>query len=290
MRHATLVLFTTVACVTSAQTVRLQLKFPKGKVDRMTVTTTTTSSMTGAGVPPQGDSTSKQTMSMLTSVVGPTSRGTEVNLTYESIHTSVVVGGKVVPNADSGVGSALKGKTINLFFDPSGDLAQVTGYDKLMDQSFAKMPPQFKASMKQMLNEKAFKQMWAMSFGGVFPIKPIRVGERWSSAMNLPQGPINLNMKMQMKLVGIENHRGHKMARIALTGTGTLDATKLTSQGMAFKTDAIRMGGTCYFDIDRGWMSDQSMFMTMHATEKVQSRTIGVSMRMNLDSKVTSLK
>jgi hypothetical protein len=290
MRHATLVLFAAAACVTSAQTVRLQLKFPKGKVDRMTIHITTTSSVTGAGTASQADSTSKQMMSMLTSVVDSSSRGSNVKLTYESIQSSTTVGGKLIPNPSAQVGNALKGKSISLLFDPAGNLAQVTGYDKLMKQSFANMPPQFQASMKQMLSEKSFKQMWAMSFGGVFPSRPIRLGESWSSTMNLPQGPINVNLKMQMKLVGIENHRGHKMARIALSGTGGIDASNMASQGMAIKTDSLNISGTCYFDLDRGWMSDQSMTMAMHATVKAQSQTVGMSMRMKMDSNVTSVK
>lgn len=265
-------------CLGMGQTVKLQLKFPSGRADRVTSSTHMVQSVSMAGQGKPMQMVMDQGSSMLMKVTSSTAQGATVKMTYESMTSSMTMNGTKSDQLGN-VGKSIKGKSVTLSFAPDGKLKKVSGFSELVD---TKADAQAKAMMQQMFSEDSIRQMWSMNFGGMVPGKPVKVGDSWTSSMSLGQAPMKMSIKMTMRL----NKVVGSLATIGLSGTGTVDMSGFGGPSMSFKTKSLTVSGTSTFDIARGWMKDQNMVMSMSGVMVMTNQ--GKKQEMPISSKMTS--
>lgn len=280
-------------CLSSAQTVNLKLKFPRGKEDRLSSVTSLQQTMVTAGAAQKMTMKVAQSMTMLMHVVDSSPSSARVRITYEEIKSVTSVNGSpMTPGAD--VEKLLKGKSIELTFDSHGGVTRISGLEKLLASTIKNAPPLLQQGLKQMLSDQSVREMWGMMFGGIIPSHPVRVGDTWATSKNFGQAPLRVGMKLKMTLKDLEKRGGHQMAKIPISGTGSLDMAGILPAQVKLKMDSISISGVTYFDLDRGWLNDQTLGMLMHgtatATQNGKSQTTTISMHMTTSTKVVSVK
>src|SRR5689334_10385621 len=149
--RAVLICSTLLVCsLAHGQTVRLQLKFPKGRVDRtaMSMSMTDTMTMPGSTQPMKMQMT--QSTAFLMRVVSAGASGAGIRITYERSKSSTLMNGKpiTVPGADSE--ALLKGQSYMMYFSPTGKIQKIDGLQQLLDKSLKSSPPQMQQMYKQM--------------------------------------------------------------------------------------------------------------------------------------------
>jgi|GEM_PF-5515296 len=262
----------------SSQTVRLQLKFPKGDVQR--VGTSMTMKMDFA----MGQSmnmTMKQAEDAIERVVGsaPGGGGT-VKVTIGKAVVSMDMNGK--PSPMPGSANAEQGQTMTLQFLPNGRIAKIAGLEEIIKKSAQGNPA---AGMMGGMNDKSMTDMMNLSYGGILPDHPVRVGDKWSGDMSFSQAPMEIRFHLNSKLLRLESHQGHRMAIIGMTGSGSMNMSGMPTQGgqVSMKTDRFEVTGTLVFDIDRGWFRTSDMVMKIHATMKASGQAGAKSVAMGID-------
>jgi hypothetical protein len=281
------------ACVGTAQTVRLQLKFPKGRVDRTTMTMDMKEkmSMPGTAQPMEIKMQSKSTTR--SQVISSSPNDRLVKVTYESAHSSTTMNGKPF-NLGAGGNSdaALNGQSITLHFDSKGQITHADGYQALLAKSIKGAPAASQQFQKQLFNEKSIKEMWSSAYAS-YPDRPLHVGESWTSDMSIGQG-LGMKIHLRMTLTGIEVRNGHHMARIGIAGTWSMDMSGMAQMPMALKMQTSSVTGTSYFDMDRGWWGGSTMRLTGKGTMAMQaqgkSQSMGLSIDMTMATQISALK
>lgn len=238
----------------------------------------------------------KQAMVMTTEVVRSSSRGATLKMTYDDIRQTATQNGKPVPLPAMGKTKYLNGKALMFDFDPGGKITKIRGLDALYRAMERNADPSTIASLpflKKMLNEQSLRDLWGLSFGVVFPSKPTAVGQAWAANFGFGQAPLRMKINLRCRLANVVMRSGRRQAKITFGGGGEMAMTGLPSNA-SFKTDKLTANGTAYFDLDRGWYSDQVMTMNVkgHATMPSQgdSQTARFEAVMRMSSKVVPLR
>lgn len=260
------------ACVVGTpQTVRLQLKFPRGRVDRMTTTTHMTESFDGGGGQ-KIQMAIDESLSGTITVLGSNSKESSVRMTYGDVKYSARMNGKSVPQSNEAV-RLVKGKSLTITFAPDGRVLKVAGLKELMNGAFRGAPPQTRQTLEQMFSEDSVRQMWSMMFGGVIPRRPLRLGESWPTSFSFGQGPMALTFNLRMKLDSVAKG----IATIGIGGTGKLAMSGFEG-GASAKSNRISVTGTSKFDLVRGWLGDQKMAIKIDGAVQAKGQTVPFKM------------
>ncbi|MBS1724625.1 MAG: hypothetical protein JSS66_16910 [Armatimonadetes bacterium] len=279
MRASLIAAFLCAGVLATAQTVKLQPKFPLGRTDRVTTVTHVVQSFSIPGTNNPAQMTLDQSIGLLVKVVSANSQGATMKMTYEEIRSAMTVNGTKIDQG-SEAQKAMKGKSISLVFGPDSKLKKVNGLTELVNSN--KLSPQGKAVLQQLLNEESIKQMWATGLSGMAPGKPIKVGDSWTSAVTMGQQPMKISLKMKMHLDKVSGN----FAFVSIKGTGTAQFAGVSGANVSLKTKQVNVGGTYTFDTARGWMKEQNLLMTMSGTVVAESQ--GKRQESTFSSKITS--
>ncbi|HTQ09128.1 MAG TPA: DUF6263 family protein [Fimbriimonadaceae bacterium] len=273
------------ACLTSAQTVRLQLKFPAGETQRVT-TAMSMKTTTEAGQ--SFEMLLNQSGNSMMKVLRATPQGGGVvRMTIGDEKTSMTLNGRAMTVPSTA--TATKGMSLTFEFLPNGRISNITGLDELLKKSGQTgLTPATGQSMRDMMN---------FSYGGILPDHPVRPGDKWSGDMSFNQGPMDIQVHLTSKLLRVENRSGHRMAVVGMTGTGSIGASGLPSNAgsMNMKTDKFDLTGTLLFDLNRGWFSKSSMKLKIHAHVNAggqgqPAKSVGIGMDMSVDTDYTPVR
>jgi len=148
---------------------------------------------------------------------------------------------------------AFLGKNGSLAVNDSGRVLEVSG------------PDEFKAFLN--------RDTGAGLFPLETPAEPIAVGESWKSSERVVQklrsldfSARPLDMTLTYSLLGVEEHRGRKCARISVKSelrredqSATAATETVSGQSVTIKTLVRKAGGHVLFDLDRGEVVESSL-------------------------------
>lgn len=260
-----------VAALAPAQTVRLALKFPKGRTDRMTANIRMDESFKG----PDGQKISmaiNEAVPMVTTVLSSTATQALVRMTYGKLKYSATVNGRAAPDPTD-FGRLVAGKSVTLTFAPDGRVLKVAGLRELKNAALQGSAPQMRTLLDQVFNEDAVRQMWSMMFGGIFPRRPLRIGESWPSNLKFGQGPLAMSLNLRMKLLSVANG----IASVGIGGTGAISMSGLPGGG-SIDAKKVTIGGKLGFNLARGWLADQNMVIKIAAAVHVNGKDVPFTM------------
>lgn len=271
------------ACVVGTpQTVRLQLKFPKGAVDRITANIRMDESFGKGGQ--QVRMTVNESVPMLMTVTSSSPKQATVRMTYGALRYSATVNGHAAPQPID-LGRLITGKSITLTFAPDGRVLRIGGLKALMDGATKDSPPQMRQVFQQLVSEDSVRQMWSMMFGGIIPSRPLRVGETWPSKIDFGQRPMAMALNLRMKLVSVSKG----IATIGIGGTGVLAMSGMGAAA-SLKSSQVTIGGTSKFDLGRGWLVDQNMRIKIAGAVVAKGQTAPFTMVETVTTRVQHVR
>ncbi len=289
MRRFVALGFLAVPCLTLSQTVRLQLKFAKDATQRVSSAMRMSMDM-AAGQAVSMKMSQSQEATMKVVAVSPDGGGVVRMTMGDSTHSATMNGKPFnIPGADAGKGS--KGASITMTYLPNGKITKMTGLADLIKKSSQDGPAGMPGGMT---DDKSMTDMMNLTYGGVLPDHPVRVGDQWARDLSLSQASMNIRYHLISKLLRFETRQGHKIAIIGVTGTGSMAMSdvKAGSGQMGMKMDRLAMSAIEAFDVDRGWFSSMDLIMKTHGTMTMtmsgQDKSSAKPMSMGMDMKVTA--
>lgn len=283
MRTLAVSVLLAVAAFAAPQSVTLQLKFPVGRVER--VTSANSMTMDANGLAFQNNVSS----SMLMRVLSSDATGSAVSLTYEKLDVTTSAGGQTVPSPMSDQFASIKGKAVTLHFDPAGVLQHVEGFDKLKPATGDDSTGFTKQFTDAFYSDKAVRDMWSMSFGNV-PDHAVKVGDTWNASLTVGSGPVQISLDMTMTLLGVITENGHSIARVGIGGTGKMALGNLPEGAESkIKVEKFVLGGGFRFDLDRGWTTSETFSAEIRATVDSPNGQVPLGMKVEATSKVAAV-
>ncbi|MFO8021265.1 MAG: DUF6263 family protein [Perlabentimonas sp.] len=130
--------------------------------------------------------------------------------------------------------AALVDKSLNAKFSPSGEVVEVSGVDKMIDDMVAEvaadnegMKAQMKQTMQQSFNQESLKQMFGGSFIE-FPAKSLKKGDTWTENLSIVN-QFTLNVVNNYTLKSVSGNKAHLDISSTLS---TEPGNKSNMQGM----------------------------------------------------------
>ena len=182
---------------------------------------------------------------------------------------------------------AMKGGTFGFTINEKGEVGSVTGIREMMEHAVSTLNDPtatagIMAGMSKSFDEEQFKQNLQQSFG-VYPEKPVKVGDSWHKTMMMNNAGMVLKMDNTYTLESVENNNAKiKMSSKISSGS---DSTQL--MGMQMDIDGT-MEGTMQFDIASGMPIKGQSNMQMNM--KVKNQGVEIPMKMTFTMNITGKK
>lgn len=194
------------------------------------------------------------------------------NVDFDSDKTSD--SSDVVSSTIGKVLGAMKGGQFGFTMNEKGEVGSVTGIQDMMHRALTSVNAPgvgaMAAGMGSAFNEDNFKQNIQQSFG-MYPGKPVKPGDSWSSTMNMN------NQGMNMK---IDNN--YTLESVSGDSANVKVNSKISSPDSSAMGISGTMTGTMKFDVPTGLPVDGDLDMNM----KMTMNTGGQVVPMNTDIKM----
>ncbi len=239
----------------AAEPVTFAIKFPAGEIDHQTNSIEMDQTISSALLPAPKKQSMKMSAKTTFKPIKSDSAGSDVEVTYDSVKLS----GSMLPQAASDeldkTLAAFVGQKITLHFTPEGKVDKVEGVDAIV----AKVPAGGgQAAVKQFLSDDRIKDQYNVAIAQILPTKPVNIGDSWETEISHKMSAVEVKIKSQVKLVGIDERDGHKIAKLEFTGKGKLEAA-IAAGAPKLNFDQLDQSGTAEFDLTRGWLTSQTV-------------------------------
>ncbi len=272
-----------------AEAFDLRQKFRKGETNRLEIRMDMDMKMARPGMGEAGDMKMKMThcFELLHHVVDVTPKGAvTLEMTYDRIKQTMDMGVMKLSfdskddAADEespvtrGLAAALRpmvGLKLTIKLDEKHRVKSVSGFDaywKALDRDSTGAA--LRKQMSSMFGDEQLKNMMDQWFSKYLPPKKVTVGESWTidDVMETPMLG-GLQVKATSTLIGVEDHKGKRCAKIAVVGhMKTSDTQPTSSPSMpgvkAMKIKKCDMKGLTWFDLKAGQFAETDMEQDMH--------------------------
>jgi hypothetical protein len=175
------------------------------------------------------------------------------------------------------------GARLQYFTDANGKVEKMEGYEELVNRMGEGGKPQEQAMFKQMFTENGFRQYGFSSFAAMLPNRAVKVGDTWSSKLEVPDDTGILNVDLKCTFKNWEQHADRKCMRIKCTGNFSSPATPNTSN-IPRKIEKGRLSGEFWFDPELGKFAEITLDedMSLKITQQGQTLTSPVSHKTRL--------
>ncbi|MGC4103219.1 DUF6263 family protein [Ferruginibacter sp.] len=212
-------------------------------------------------------------------VLDTSSTKKDLQLTYTNFQMSMDMG-KSIPktiDTDSIMNQATKnmiGKSFMMELAPNNEIIAVTGFDSLMagsagDEASRKM-------MEKMFSKDQVNNMFGMMFS-MYPNKPVRVGETWTSKNKVNISNIDMQINITFKLVGVKNGLADIDMDGVIDGKGKMNqgpiALDMTMSGTQKGMMTIKMAD--------GYLQNGSYKTDMKAEMEMMGQKVPMTMKMD---------
>jgi hypothetical protein len=241
------------APVSAAEPITFAIKFPAGEVDHQTNSIEMDQTISSPILPAPKKQSMKMSAKTTFKPIKTDAAGSEVEVTYDSVKLS----GSMLPQAASDeldkTLAAFVGQKITLHFSPEGKVDKVDGVDAIV----AKLPAGGgQAAVKQFLSDDRIKEQYNVATAQILPTKPVNIGDTWETEISHKMSAVEVKIKSQVKLVGVDDRDGHKIAKLEFSGKGKLEAA-VAAGAPKLNFDQLDQSGTAEFDLTRGWLTSQ---------------------------------
>jgi hypothetical protein len=196
---------------------------------------------------------------------------------------------------------AIVGKEIKMVMDEKDEVLEVENLDAMIQEMVAANP--MAATIGQMFNKDAMKNMMRQSSLYASPGKPVKAGDSWPFKYNMPMPALGqIDLSGTYKLKGVGDHAGVKCAEITLDGKLVMDTGKAGDaktdgsdplKQLGVKIDGGKMTGTLWFDAALGICREaqftQEMNLKMKNPQK-PDESIEIPMKQTITQTVTKVE
>ncbi len=272
------------ATAIAAESVTFQVKFPVGEVDHQTNTMEMDQTFSGQALPSPKSLSMKMVAETTLKPTKSDATGSTVELTYDSMKIS----GSMVQTAPAEMDktfSAFLGKKIMLHYTSAGLVDKVEGVDAIV----GKLPPVTARLIHGLLSEDHIKDEFNSGMVQLLPGKAAHVGDTWQTEISHNAGGVAMKIKCDVKLKGIEERDGHKIAQLEFTGKANFDANSLPALS-SVSFDSLQQKGTAEFDLTRGWLTSQVFDQTMKGNMQIRvgAKSINVDLDQSIKAKTVT--
>jgi len=255
------------ATAVAAEPITFAIKFPAGEIDHQTATMDTEQTFSGIALPaPEKDATKMSLRSTFKGIMSDAT-GSQVELTYDGVKMSMSNLGQDLSTELDKTLAAIVGAKVLVHFTPDGKVDKVDGVEAMV----AKFPPgQAQAGIKQFLNGERIKDGFNIVVGLLLPTTPVNVGDTWETNVSQKMSKVEVKIKSTVKLVGIDEREGHKIAKLEFSGSGKIEPPA-TGIDPTMKIDRFDQNGTAEFDLTRGWITSQNLEQHMKGDIRLNS-------------------
>jgi hypothetical protein len=251
------------------QEVKLEWKFEKGKTFYQEVTTNTKQDMKVMGM----DITQNQEQTFIFSWTVKDKTDKEVTLAQkiEAVKMKIDIGGNKIDfdsTKDAGAGNplsdffkALVGAEFTLTLDPKTlEVKDIKGTKEFVDK-LVKANQQMEPLLKQILSDKALKQMAEPTFSAIQQGKPVKKGDTWKRTSTLDMGPIG---KYETTFTYKYEGKEKDLDKISVETTLTYTTPAEGAGGLPFKIKSADLKskdgkGIVLFDNTKGRLASSEM-------------------------------
>ncbi len=223
-----------------------------------------------------GDSSGWKKMTSTISKIALTVNTQGVNINYDSdkpLDTSDVMNstvGKVL--------GTMKGAQFQFTMNKNGDIGSVTGIDEMVNKmTQADATGGITGGLGNAFSEENFKQNLKQAFG-VYPGKPVKVGDTWTSTTNTTSSGATLQMDNTYTLESVSGNIANVKVNSKITAPSTTAITAVTGTS----------AGTMQFDIPTGVPLNGDVNMNLNLTVNAGGQTM--PMTTDIKMKITGKK
>lgn len=176
---------------------------------------------------------------------------------------------------------AMVGKSVTMKMNPRGEILEVKGFDKIMEEMTKALGDEAQGEMlKQMMSEDQMKQMfqsgWAM-----LPDKPVAKGDTWDHKMETKMAGVGtITMKNKLTLKELRNGGKDAVIKVDTKIEGKPD----DEGGMVELTDG-KMDSEIGWSLEKGRMESMTGTMTMKMAAGGQEFEVSAALTMKLAPK-----
>jgi hypothetical protein len=235
-------------------------------------------------VAPNGDAT----ISMTTERVQLETQGMAGNLKYDSDS------GEPPTDPQAKAAVAMAGLSYTMVVSPDGTVKSIQGIDKLREQMTAALPPEQMAMMQsvggELFSEETITRM-AQQNVQLFPDEPVGPGDTWQRSFTTPVPMLgSMTTNTTFTLTGVEKSEGRTIAKIATTGTMSMDGESTSPVPMTVNLGDTKMEGSIDFDADRGITTSSDLSTSMQMTIDAGGQQMTMTMSQTMGTELVEYK
>jgi hypothetical protein len=152
---------------------------------------------------------------------------------------------------------AIDGQSFNMQIDNKGKVLSVSGLDKVIANTLAKLKNDFTADeqkdikdlLDSSLSNEAIKAQFEESLN-IFPDKNLKIGGQWEDSQNLSEGPVKGQNKVTRTFKELKNGK----AKIVVEGTQDVSGTQTQNGITANMKNHATITGYIDLDVESGWI------------------------------------
>jgi hypothetical protein len=288
---ALFLVFGLAAPVFGQEAVKLEWKFDKGKTFYQEVTTETKQDMKVMGM--DINQTQKQTFYFSWTVKDKTDKEITLVQKIEGVNMDINIGGNQIKydsTQDAGAANplsdffkALVGTEFTVTVDAKTLAINDVKGGKEFQEKLVKANQQMEPLLKQILNDKALKEMAAPTFSAIQQGTPVKKGDTWKRTSSLDMGPIG---KYDTTYTYTYEGKQDKLDKIGVKTEMTYTQPPANATGLPFTIKSADLKskdgkGTVLFDNDKGRLASSDMEMKL--TGKLSIDIGGMTTEVTLD-------
>jgi len=157
---------------------------------------------------------------------------------------------------------AITGQSFTMDVDDKGKVLSVSGLEKIVSNTLAKLKNDFTAEEQSQIKELLNVSLSSESIKGqfeeslnIFPDKNLKIGEEWSDTQNISEGPVKGNVKVTRTLKEIKDGK----AKITVSGVQDVSGSGIQNGISAVMKNHATLTGYIDLDLETGWIKKVSI-------------------------------
>ncbi|HMU57068.1 MAG TPA: DUF6263 family protein [Chitinophagaceae bacterium] len=202
--------------------------------------------------------------------------GKQLKLTYTKMSMKMDMGDlNQAVNSDSMMNESqqkLVGRSVTLTLSPQNEITNVSGFDSLLNSDM--YDPVTKQLFEKTFSKEQLNSMFGMVFS-MYPTKPVRVGESWTSKSKFNVANIDMGMKVKYKLLSVKDG----IAEVSVDGTFDGDGNMKQAGINAGMNMEGTQTGRIRIKLTDGYLKNGNYTMNITGEVNVMGQKMPISMK-----------
>ena len=202
--------------------------------------------------------------------------GKQLRLTYTKMNMKMDMGDlNQAVNSDSMMNESQKkivGKSVTLTLSPKNEIINVSGFDSLLNSDL--YDPVTKQLFEKTFSKEQLNSVFGMVFS-LYPSRPVRVGDNWTSKSKFSMANIDMGMKVKYKLLSVKDG----VAEISVDGTFDGDGNMKQSGIEAGMNMEGTQTGRIRLNLNDGYLKNGNYTMNISGEINVMGQKMPITMK-----------